>query len=334
MMRHRGFTLVELLVVITIIGILVSLVLPAVQAVRESSRRMQCQDQMRQIGLATLLFENTESFLPAATYGDPYGNLPNGNFKNGLSGSPLTELLPYLEQQGLWDRYDRTKDWFHEDNQDAVTKIVPFYRCPSSVGGSVQRGIQRVVGGMGDLYLDRAAGTTDYTAVYSWGFPYAIPSVQFTRDPWAMGALSPVGENSTGFLGSGLNFQRPKRTMTLDGSSHTLTFVEQAGKTDTWINGRLYEASPTAARAWSPWAGRGCTWILSYQSDGITWSPTGLGPCNVNCNNRQGIYAFHVGGANSVFLDGSVHFLSQEIDPEILYALVSRSRGDQTGEDY
>ncbi|MCD0458203.1 DUF1559 domain-containing protein [Roseiconus lacunae] len=333
-MRRIAFTLIELLVVIGIVGILVALLLPAVQSVRESTRRMQCQDRLRQIGLATLLYENTETYLPAATYGDPYGILPTGNFQNGVSGSPFTELLPYIEQRGLWERYDRSLEWFHQDNQVAVTKAIPLYRCPSAVGGATQQGIQRVVGATQDVHLDRSAAVTDFTAVYSWGFPYAIPSTPFTRDPWAMGALSPVGENSSGFLGAGLSFKRPKRTMTTDGSSHTLTFIEQAAKTDTWVNGRLYEPSPSAARAWAPWAGRGCTWILSYQPDGLSWSPTGLGPCNVNCNNRQGIYSFHVGGANSVFLDGSIRFLTREIDVEILYALVSRSRGDHTGEEY
>ncbi|MFG0267522.1 MAG: DUF1559 domain-containing protein, partial [Rhodopirellula sp. JB055] len=284
--------------------------------------------------LATLLFEDVHKALPAATYGEPYSYLKTGNMKDGISGSPFTELLPFIEQQAIWERYDCEKDWFHEDNQAAINAPLTLYRCPSAVGDSTQRGIQRVVGSTLDVYPDRTAGTTDYTAIYSWGFPFAIPDDPFTRDPWAMGALSPVNENSVGFIGPTLNYQRPKRTMTIDGASHTLTFVEQAGKTDTWINGRLHEAAPSAARAWAPWAGRGCTWLLSYQADGQSWSPTGLGPCNVNCNNRQGVYAFHVGGANSVFLDGSVHYLTESIDAEVLYALVSRSRGDDVGDQF
>ncbi|MFG0264939.1 MAG: DUF1559 domain-containing protein, partial [Rhodopirellula sp. JB055] len=145
-MSRRGFTLVELLVTIGIIGILIGLLLPAVQSVRESTRRMQCQDRMRQIGLATLLFEDVHKALPAATYGEPYSYLKTGNMKDGISGSPFTELLPFIEQQAIWERYDCEKDWFHEDNQTAVNAPLTLYRCPSAVGDSTQRGIQRVVG--------------------------------------------------------------------------------------------------------------------------------------------------------------------------------------------
>jgi prepilin-type processing-associated H-X9-DG protein len=110
--------------------------------------------------------------------------------------------------------------------------------------------------------------------------------------------------------------------------------VEQAAKTDRWISGNLAQSDPQSARTWAPWAGQGCTWILSYLDGGQDWSPTGLGPCNINCNNSQGVYSFHSGGANALFLDGSVQFLKEGIAAELLYAYVSRSRGELIGEDF
>src|SRR5688572_10713150 len=102
-----AFTLVELLVVIAIIGVLVALLLPAVQAARESSRRVKCQNNMRQIGLA---FHNHES---------SKGVLPPGWNDSTPSRSYIPDLLPFFEQTGLLSQYDLTKSWTHTANKTA-----------------------------------------------------------------------------------------------------------------------------------------------------------------------------------------------------------------------
>ncbi|HAC92124.1 MAG TPA: hypothetical protein DCF63_16080 [Planctomycetaceae bacterium] len=330
-LHRKAFTLIELLVVIAIIGLLVGLLLPAVQAAREAARRMSCQNNFKQIGLAIHLYEDTTGFLPAATYGDAYSLLPTGHFVGGICGSPFTELLPYIEQTSVWNQYDISKHWFDSANQAAVNTPIPTFRCPSAVGRDVQQGIGRGESGTVDVYPQRTAAVSDYSAVYSWGAPYVILAEPWSHDPWAMGALSPMHETSTGLFGTGVRYARPTRLMTTDGSTHTLTFIEQSSKTDTWIRRKLQQPLPTTARVWAPWAGRGCTWILSYESDGVNWAPSGFGPCNINCNNRQGIFSFHSGGANTVLLDASVQFLAEAIDPTVLYSFVTRSRGDNIG---
>lgn len=122
--RRTGFTLVELLVVIAIIGILIALLLPAVQAARESGRRMSCLNNLHQIGLAT------------ATYHDVHGQLPYSSSGFGSPGvgmlrSGFTDILPFCEQANLFRMYDPSKAWSDPANQAAVEQEIPFFICPS-----------------------------------------------------------------------------------------------------------------------------------------------------------------------------------------------------------
>jgi prepilin-type N-terminal cleavage/methylation domain-containing protein len=318
-----GFTLVELLVVLALIGTLVALLIPAVQQARESARRLACQNNLRQIGLAVSLHENARQFLPAATYGRPYNTA-------GPVGSGFTRLLPYLEERSAADRYLQQEDWTSAGNQIAVNTVVPTFRCPSSPAPASVQGIQTSLGVPVQGQL--SAAVTDFTAVYSWGFPFAVPATPFLRDPWAVGALSPFPEEGSGLFTGTAIFRRPRLRDTTDGTAVTMTFHERAGMTARWVMGRQTEANPSTAAAWAPWAGQGCNWVLSYEASGLTWAPSGLGPCNVNCSNHQGVYGFHAGGANAVCLDGGVRFLNDTIDARVLFAYVSRSRGDRPGE--
>jgi prepilin-type N-terminal cleavage/methylation domain-containing protein/prepilin-type processing-associated H-X9-DG protein len=120
--RQSAFTLVELLVVITIIGILIALLLPAVQAAREAARRMQCSNNLKQIGLALLTYENTDTRLPIGM------NIALPVFK-GHSAFPA--LLPYVEQQALYDIYDFKARIYDPKNQKVLCVSVPAFLCPS-----------------------------------------------------------------------------------------------------------------------------------------------------------------------------------------------------------
>lgn len=125
-----GFTLVELLVVIAIIGILVGLLLPAVQAAREAARRTSCLNNLKQIGLAILLFEEAKDGLPPAwvlTEGDEAGG--GGRFQESV----LVRALPYLEQANAYTQYNPEVNIFHPDNEGVVSTTIPSYLCPSMV---------------------------------------------------------------------------------------------------------------------------------------------------------------------------------------------------------
>ena len=125
---HHGFTLVELLVVIAIIGILIALLLPAVQAAREAARLSQCSNNLRQIGLAVLNYESANRSLPASVILDLSGTSTANNLGWGVHG----RILSYLEQGNVNDKVDLNAAW---DFQTAINKLgVPSYRCPSDPG--------------------------------------------------------------------------------------------------------------------------------------------------------------------------------------------------------
>ena len=115
-----GFTLIEILVVIAIIGILVALLLPAVQAVRETSRRMQCQNHLKQLGLALQEYFAVQSVFPASTVKSPHRH----------SWAPA--LFPFLDLETLSDSYDWNADWDAPVNQEAVKFKVNVLMCPST----------------------------------------------------------------------------------------------------------------------------------------------------------------------------------------------------------
>ena len=131
-----GFTLVELLVVIAIVGVLISLLLPSIQAAREAARRIQCANNLKQIALAAANYESAHGHLPPSalldeaekTYGGVAYPVVDHHLGNQYSWAVL--LLPYLEQQNLYDRFDLSKPAFQQD-ENPQAQFVPGYLCPS-----------------------------------------------------------------------------------------------------------------------------------------------------------------------------------------------------------
>ena len=123
--RRHGFTLVELLVVIAIIGVLVGLLLPAIQAAREAGRRGACSNNLKQQGLAIQTFHDGKKRLPSS------GRPPEAStIRCGL----FTYLLPYLDKQVYWDKYDTAQNWSHANNLPVVSVRIPEFECQSSPG--------------------------------------------------------------------------------------------------------------------------------------------------------------------------------------------------------
>jgi len=126
---RAGFTLVELLVVIAIIGVLVALLLPAVQAAREAARRTQCQSRLSQFILAVHNYEMSHSVYPPGTI-NPKG--PIRNLPSGYHHSWTIQILPYIEEQNTWKAIDKSVGVYHTKNAAAVTAMPRLFLCPST----------------------------------------------------------------------------------------------------------------------------------------------------------------------------------------------------------
>lgn len=290
--QRAAFTLVELLVVIAIIGILLGLLLPAVQMAREAARAAQCKNNLKQMGLATLNFEATYQALP-----------PRRQTKEPKHGwGPF--LLPYLDQVPLANLYDIKKNFYDPVNQPLVSTRLEVFVCPSAPG---ERYIHIIDQANNDTGAEAAAG--DY---------FAANSVDAYWWPDAKKAAAADTTNCTALKD---NTQQPLAAIT-DGLSNTLLLAEFAGRPDHYI---LRQKQPDNsglkwANWWGPWAAYNSSIFKTWSADGQTPG----GPCTVNCNNNWGIYAFHPSGAYILLCDGSVHFVSKGLDRDIFAGLVTK----------
>ena len=221
-MMRRAFTLVELLVVIAIIGVLVALLLPAIQAAREAARRINCVSNMKQFGIALLNYhDNLKTFPPGAV-----NRFGPGRSPVHVYASPHAMLMPYFEEQNLHNLYDNDRAWFFQLSQVAATTI-PIFVCPSNAGENPFQDIVLndvlLLAFRGDVHYthDQELGITTYafckgvTDAWCHGKNYMPPGPPFVKNKWDRGMFD-------------LNWAVPIRKVT-DGTSRTIAMGEGAG---------------------------------------------------------------------------------------------------------
>ena len=319
--RRNGFTLVELLVVIAIIGVLVALLLPAVQAAREAARRSQCSNNMKQLALACLNHEQTQRVLPQAWYWPD--NSPGVSYYYGWG----TVILPYLEAKTIYDLYNFKADWFDPANQSIVNKKIETFLCPTSPDGD-QVGLQNInAPRKAGPWMDRTAARSDY--ISSRGYFNYWDTRGDSRCPGPM--MNITNSLSAGVVAKEVSMRLNKVT---DGTAKTIMLAEQAARHQFWLYGAqqpdTLPPTGTAGFHWGfigMWASWGSQWARCSYPDG-TEDKTKQCTNYINANNRGGFYSFHVDGINVAMADGSVRFVNQNINNEVLRALLSRESGE------
>jgi prepilin-type N-terminal cleavage/methylation domain-containing protein/prepilin-type processing-associated H-X9-DG protein len=309
--QRRGFTLVELLVVIAIVGVLVALLLPAVQAAREAARRMACANNLKNLGLAAHQYHGDHGRFPPGAVGPISPLLPQ---YAGLRHHALaTFLLPYVEQQPLANQYRWDVSWFDPLNQPVVNVQLKIWRCPSAHANRITDGSLGTVSPPPREPFDGTAACGDYAGTGS-----VDPGLENT----GLIDLSAAQRDPRGHYEGVFPINAAKRLAEIiDGSSQTIMIAECAGRPQLW-QGRRQVSNVWLTGA--SWASRNLLWCRGATPDGTAF----FGPCAVNCTNDREAYSFHPSGANAVFADGSVHFLNANIDIRNFARLVTYAGGE------
>jgi prepilin-type N-terminal cleavage/methylation domain-containing protein/prepilin-type processing-associated H-X9-DG protein len=303
-----GFTLIELLVVIAIIAILIGLLLPAVQKVREAAARMKCSNNLKQIGLAI------HNYVAAYNSDFPRPDLTNVNITWGRI------LLPFVEQDNVYRNYNIALNFNDPANADAIATKISTYMCPSDP--AADRMITGTFGG-----APFTAAPADYVWVDQVTVNPAIASEMNAYSP----AYYPVDAGSNPLRNwNWMILRREGRKVdnVPDGLSNTfMGILEIADKPNEWRAGRLFATAGNNTSGQGSWARNNSNAIRSYTADGSTVP----GPCVMNCSNVSAVYAFHTGGANFGMGDGAVRFVPQSIDKFVFYALCTAGAGETWG---
>lgn len=348
--KRKGFTLIELLVVIAIIAVLMGLLIPAVSSVREAANRSTCQNNLKQLGLAINGIHTARGVFPPA--GEFLYDSGGGVLKQTQNlQSPFVLMLPYLEKSDIYDQMNvakRYNDPTVPANQVAAKAIVNTFLCPNNPLRDKRTNGDRDSSGYGvsdyapcpytNVTTDPAAFdlTKSPTTPASGSAFLAAAGMMSSPIPLVAMTPTPADPNIT-------NVDHIDATVTpdpwygaanmgsvKDGLSYSLAFYEDVGRNETMASSRYLD--PVTGGSRSSWR-----WAEPDNASGISkgvntnrspfGGPSGCLWVNHDCGPNNEVFSFHPGGANAVMMDGSVRFLSQDINHTVLRALATRAGG-------
>ncbi len=322
--NRKGITLIEVLVVIAIVGVLVGLIIPAVQLIREVAARTKCQNNLRQVGLAFQNYHAHNGYFQASVI---YNHTHPPKRKDQMEHGWAAFLLSDLGQEGLASEYhlmhgELPGRWFDKENREAVTMPISVLQCPSAEPNRV-------------------------TQYHNWPVPKEVRSLRIpmaVMDYAVINAVKPdlvdlhLIDPPNNYDGALQWNMKRKVTDIGDGSSNTLLLTEDAGRPQLWFVG--HPAAPAPVDDSDPGTPHGSGEWAAPRADirflNGTDYETGLaraGECAINCTNAAETYSFHRGGANALFADGSARFLNAQIGIQVFASLVTANGGEVVNGD-
>lgn len=323
---NRAFTLVELLVVIAIIGILVALLLPAVQAARAAARRTQCQNNLKQVGLALMNYHSTNQvFPPSSQWPEGSDGTPQGLSTKTFTGHMANWVilsLPFMEQQSIYDAFDLTSPIPDPINEIPRSTPIPAMLCPEDVNNAVL------------FQGNTAASTNHYGPNWARG-NYAANGALGSMTTNGHGSFSAGGPKSPGWKDyrtrgvMGANSAASIAKIT-DGTSNTILAAEiRAGVTTfdvrgvwalgggpsaLWRHGYFGDAAGPNSPGDEADDTIGCTDVIRAMGSKVELAKMNMGCIERTGNTQQTARSMHQGGVFASFCDGSVHFISDDVE--------------------
>jgi prepilin-type N-terminal cleavage/methylation domain-containing protein len=338
---RKAFTLIELLVVIAIIAVLIALLLPAVQQAREAARRTQCKNNIKQMGLAAHNYESTYSRFPSAGEGLNSSNLavPKLIFPTSF----FVAALPYIDQAPLYNQINFSLHYSAQPINGLFGTKIPAFLCPSNAVSAADTLGYGLCDYMPVSYVDlaRSGGT-------------ATQPIGGLRDPVTASGWGSAKDSAFGLFCNRIGD-------ITDGTSNTICIIEDAGRTSLQVIGGKYSQSQVINGAYGWTAANMCgggtltcpnRWADGDTGNGIsgppnaTISPIGIinqnstpigGPAACpwtvnNCGPNDEPFSLHVGGCHALLSDGSVRFISQNVDTDTIRKLADRADGGVVGD--